>query len=106
MQGIGDVSQGWVNAILYIFASKLIRKKLFLEPFRKLVTKSRSFMTVSRNTSRTVAANESSIAEFSEVAHLPINQSTNVTYPSETYFSIPYTDIGQRSDTLDPIQRF
>lgn len=111
VQGIGDSSQGWVNAILYIFASKLIRKKLFWEPFLKLLRKSRSFMTVSAktkhdgNTSQPGAEREPPMTNYSEVSH-PLNLSINVNYPSETYFSIPYTDIGLRSDTIDPIQRF
>lgn len=29
LQGIGDAAQGWVNAILYIFASAKLRKRLF-----------------------------------------------------------------------------
>lgn len=29
LQGIGDAAQGWVNAILYIFASSKLRKRLF-----------------------------------------------------------------------------
>ena len=28
-QGIGDAAQGWMNAILYIFASAKLRKRLF-----------------------------------------------------------------------------
>lgn len=34
-QAIGDGGQGWGNALLYIFLSPSIRKRLFGEPFNK-----------------------------------------------------------------------
>ena len=37
MQAIGDGGQGWGNAILYIFASKIVRKRLFGWMWRALL---------------------------------------------------------------------
>lgn len=35
LQGIGNAAQGWVNAILYIFASAKLRKRLFWDMIKK-----------------------------------------------------------------------
>lgn len=40
-QGVGDAAEGWVNAILYIFASAELRKRLF----RNITIKKPSIVT-------------------------------------------------------------
>lgn len=39
LQAIGDPGQGWGNALLYVFLSGTIRRRLFSEPFRKCCAK-------------------------------------------------------------------
>ena len=41
MQVVADSSQGWVNAILFVFLSKRMRQRLFWQPLRRLVKKIR-----------------------------------------------------------------
>lgn len=99
MQGIGDSSQGWANATLYIFASSFIRKKHVWEPIKKGTKKlfSSKNKLKSQNCSYyrsiQVAPEKINLTETGEVA-LPPDMSKTVSYPSETYFSIPYTSIG------------
>ena len=38
-QAVGDGAQGWANAILYIFFSPVLRKRMFTDPFHKCLNK-------------------------------------------------------------------
>ena len=42
MQGIGDAAQGWINTLLYLFASSKLRKRLFWDQFRKICCKTQT----------------------------------------------------------------
>jgi len=38
-QALGDGGQGWANAILYIFSSKIMREKMIVNPAKRMKEK-------------------------------------------------------------------
>ena len=74
LQGIGAGGQGWINAVIYIFLSKEMRKRLFWIPSRKLASK------MSRERQMMMSSSNTVWASSNARSHVPC---------SDTYFSPP-----------------
>ena len=69
MQAVGDGAQGWCNAILYVFLSPTIRKRLILNPCNsfidKAVEKARGLLeTDTQNTERSSLLSATTSGEY------------------------------------------
>lgn len=85
MQAVGDGGQGWANALLFVIFSKNIRRRLFIEPLRRICIQTRQ---AESNTGQAKAAGSRPLQ--SEMTTAPTSHP--VYYPSYTNFDVPYTN--------------